>query len=541
MQIWAKLPLILFKYLFFILVNPQKKGDLIIGDYVKHLKYKRFGKIYFAFCLINIKKVDLQPSNFIKIILDEEDVKYSDYFLAKNYKTNTTSHQVLVKNKRLISYIHPNLNYLPSFKQRYKSKWIFIRRNRDNDFVLMGRKKDDYCDTLRYRFFECFLISTLFYICGAIMTALTKRKVILFYEKFGKKASEGVVELMRDVQNQSNAKCYYILDECSEAWKPTLKRVQNKNFLVKKWSLKYYYLLYRSTVNIGTEAPLHLNLLHIVNTVLRFKLLATKFVFLQHGIIYMKNLGKKSIFRYGSEATPDLIVVSSQKEAEVVEKTLNLPLKRSIITGLIQYDSIEYNHINQNSENIITVMLTWKNWDQSLVDFNESSYFQTTFEIVEIINQINQVSKNKIGIQILAHPKVNDKLRESDLGSLMFDGEIKDALAKTKLLITDYSSICYNAFYQGAGVVFYQGDLERYENDMGPLIPEDSEYIGLRSFNISQLETILKKGISPESGEINLSHFRTSEHQKSFSKICEFHDGNNQQRVIEALKKHKYI
>jgi hypothetical protein len=74
-----------------------------------------------------------------------------------------------------------------------------------------------------------------------------------------------------------------------------------------------------------------------------------------------------------------------------------------------------------------------------------------------------------------AHPKVYDLLADADIKDSLWQGSISDILKQTKLLIADYSSVCYNAFYQGAGVNFYQPDLEFYENENGRLIPESEE------------------------------------------------------------------
>ena len=109
----------------------------------------------------------------------------------------------------------------------------------------------------------------------------------------------------------------------------------------------------------------------------------------------------------------------------------------------------------------------------------------------------------------------------------------------TKMFITDYSSACYNAFYQGAGVLFYQPDLVVYEKLNGKLIPNDNEYIGPRIFNKEELKNKLEETIID--GKINLASIRTKEHEKIYSVINEFSDGKNIDRIYNELKKREII
>ena len=146
-----------------------------------------------------------------------------------------------------------------------------------------------------------------------------------------------------------------------------------------------------------------------------------------------------------------------------------------------------------------------------------------------------QKDLQKENINNVAHPKVNDQLSKTSFGKNIWNRPISEALAVAKLLITDYSSACYNSFYQGGGVIFFQEDLELYEEVNGKLIPEDHEYIGHRAFSFDELETLLVEGIKDH--KIILNKFRTDEFEKRYLTINEFCDGKNVQRICEELKK----
>ena len=117
--------------------------------------------------------------------------------------------------------------------------------------------------------------------------------------------------------------------------------------------------------------------------------------------------------------------------------------------------------------------------------------------------------------------------------------KISEILKKSKLLITDYSSVAYNSFYQGAGIIFYQPDLKLYERENGKLIPNNDEYIGKRAFNIDQLEDIIKEAVID--GKINLDTVRTEEFEEIYKTINEFSDGKNMERIYKELTDLKLV
>ena len=146
---------------------------------------------------------------------------------------------------------------------------------------------------------------------------------------------------------------------------------------------------------------------------------------------------------------------------------------------------------------------------------------------------------DKSKILIISHPKAKILLEQTDLKDSLWNEPISKALEKTKLIITDYSSVCYNTFYQGGGVVFFQPDLDLYEKENGKLIPYNEEYIGKRAFDMYELEEIIKQTI--KNNKIDLSIVRTREYEENYKTINEFSDGKNIERIYEALIKRKII
>jgi hypothetical protein len=423
------------------------------------------------------------------------------------------------------------LYYVPfSVRRDFKhSRCVHLRRTSTGRLVIVRRKLEPIERTVRFRFLESRIFSLALSAAARIANVFTNRKTIIFYEKFAEKAEEGTFELFQNVRRLPGCRPYFVIDTAS----PDFKRIQDHadSGVVAKFSLRYYWLLYRATVFIGTEIPTHLNILRSNNVRLRRHLYKETFVFLQHGITYLKSQSLTSSYIGGREGEADYITVSSEKERDVIVRDLHYDQKRVLITGLAQFSLLEYQHINDDSDDIVTVMLTWKPYDEILNDPSTSVYCQNLLQTIEVVS--DYVPRQNL--RIIAHPKTARALAKTSLETLLWQGPINEALRSTKLLITDYSSVCYNVFYQGGAVIFYQPDLERYEQEVGPLIPRDDEYIGTRAFSVAELHHVLANAINRD-GHIALNNMRTAQYERNNEAINPYHDGKNIERVFQALK-----
>lgn len=419
--------------------------------------------------------------------------------------------------------------YIPLCTSFYK-QWSFtLRRSGTGKLVLNKRCKESYEYTFRYSILESRFISKCFAVVGGIIKIISFKKVNIFFEKFSEKSEEGVLDLCKQCQNSKRSKNYFVIT------KENNSELFEHKFVVEKYSIKYYWLLYRANNIIASEAPAHINILKTNNKILKRELIKKKAIFLQHGIIFMKNLGT-SAFANGKEAEADYILVSSMLERDKVVDTMNYKDEQIWITGIPMYDKIEHGHIGGAEREKISIMLTWKPYEENIVDFKESSYFKSVVAIFDVLNII--LPKEKISI--LAHPKVATKFAESELKDQVVVGNISEHLKDTKLLITDYSSVCYNVFYQGGAVIFYQPDLHEYEKSTGKLLPAVDEYIGARCFTRDDLTKVVKSAMKPDQS-LDVSKLRLDEYIQVYSKINEYNDGRNIERIYMKLLENKIV
>lgn len=471
-----------------------------------------------------IHKIDFK----VKDILNETDIISSPIFMRAEINGITVSYG-MPKKKRKVKV--SRRYFAPVAKTIQDGFMLFVRRNARGNTVLVTRLLDDYEKTAAYRFWESKPVSCVMYYMGKIVQKLGRKKINIYFEKETMKAEEGTYQVFELAKRENTSKNYFIIDEHSDDY----ERIKDDSNVVKKYSPKYYWLVYCATNAITTEAPAHFNILRSANKYIRLRNVEMKFVFLQHGVTYMKCHGKTSAFVKGGEAQPDYIFVDSEKERDVVVDMLGMAEDEVLVTGLPIFSTIEYKHITEKSEDYVTIMLTFKPYEERLDDFENSRYYHAVLDLYAILQKYIPEEK----ILIVAHPRIHYLLETTSLKARMWDKPISEVLKITKLMITDYSSVAYNSFYQGSAVLFYQEDIDQYEEICGKLIPSDSEYIGRRAFSLKEFEEIVQKTVVD--GKINMKYARTAEFEKNYHEINEFHDGKNIERICEKLKELKLI
>ncbi len=463
--------------------------------------------------------------------LEKDEIPINNEISIKmNVKGQTVSYR-LGKPKIGIDENNFTEYYFPMSSMYDDEYAMHIRRDQYSNLVFVKRLKEPVENTFKFKVLENKVSSFLMYKLGKFLKKRRNKKINLYYEKFAGKAEEGVFDLCLKCNESERTDNYFIIDKDS----PDYDKIKDYEFVVPKYSFKYYWLLYNSNHFISSESPIQINIIRSNNKYLRKALYEKEFIFLQHGVTYLKAHEQNSPYGKGKEAEPNYMVVGSQKEKYAVCDMLGIFEEKLLKSGLPIFDTIEYEHINNQTDDFITVMFTWKHYEEDLHDFRESSYYKNVIKTYDLLSKYIDTSK----ISIIPHPKVFDSLMNTEMKDSLWQGPISEILTKSKLLITDYSSVAYNSFYQGAGVIFYQPDLKVYERETGNLIPDNDEYIGKRIFKIDELEDVIKETVVD--GKINLDKVRTEEFKEIYKTINEFSDGKNIERLYQKLMELKLI
>lgn len=361
---------------------------------------------------------------------------------------------------------------------------------------------------------------------------------IILYEKNSRRYEESASVLYEKLIDSGYNNAYYVIEKGCPAWDDVPEKYRRN--LLPKYSFRHYYNLFRTQTVLATETVTHNIDLRPVSPFLRYWLKHGRFnyVFLQHGVMYMISLDSETRAFFKLEKRPGFvnrIVVSSQLEAEHFIYRGNVKPEELYVCGLLKFDRAVRNDVHDR----IVIMPTWRPWEavQAAEDFRKTSYYRF---IEKIYNAVPDGLKDRV--IILPHPLIKQyavdayeqggKDNADDVVRLMQpDVTYEEILRMTDTLITDYSSISYDAFYRGANVIFdweeKDDTVAEYGKTARLMLTED-----LAFGNVCRSAGELTEAVKSVYGRPH-----SDEYEKRFSKIVEFHDGHNTDRFIEMIKK----
>lgn len=348
------------------------------------------------------------------------------------------------------------------------------------------------------------------------------RPSILLFEKFCEKYEESAKYVYQRLIDDGCENVYFILDKDSEYYKGVGKKYR-KN-LIDKHSFKHYYEYFNAKAFISTESMNHSVELTNSNQLIRRRQMWDDyyFYFLQHGVMYAYSLKGRNDFVKGSGFRENsFVVVSSETEANHFIEDGKFDRNDLIKSGLPKFDHA----IRKEDADKILIMPTSRNYEYSTIldDAESSSYYKFSKNIIE---SIPDELRDKI--VFIAHPLVMEILKKTDLARYMPDEFSYDELLKdTRLLITDYSSISYDAFYRGSNVIFAWMEKEQCLENLGlELKLNDENAFADIAYDYDALSQLILRNYNSPPSEENIRKYR---------EIVEFDDNRNTERFIGFL------
>lgn len=358
-----------------------------------------------------------------------------------------------------------------------------------------------------------------------------RQDLIMMYEKNCSRYEESASVLYEKLIDAGYDNVYYVVNGDNKEIQG-LDEKYKKN-LVEKDSDDHLELFFASNTFISTETTDHALQLRSTNKKVIEKQNGKnlKYVFLQHGVMYMVSLNsdKRVGFRdknLGLQRT----VVSSELEAKHFIELAGMPREKLYITGLAKFDT---SYRNDDADKII-IMPTWRRWEmnQAKEDLQGTGYFRMIKKMYDAVPE-----KLKEKVIVLPHPLMAEKFAgEEDFGKNLVLGDSYDKILRScDMLITDYSSVSYDAFYRGANIVFYWAEKEECMEQYGEgsyLMLNNENVFGEVCMNEEDIRHAIQIGYKNKQPQIYIERYR---------KIVEFHDGHNADRILECLIKDKII
>lgn len=355
-----------------------------------------------------------------------------------------------------------------------------------------------------------------------------KKRPILLYEKNSSKYEESASVVFEKLIDMGYRNAWFIIHRDSEYMDRIPDRVKDR--LVYKYSFRHYLYFFACRTFIGTEALVHAIDLKTFNP-FALKKTADKnlnYVFLQHGVMYMVSLDSESRKMFKPKQLNGLyrVVVSSHAEADHFTELGQHDPENLYICGLPKFDR---STLSPDADKIV-IMPTWRPWEinDARRDFTSTAYYKM---MERIYNAVPETLREKV--IILPHPLIVNELHKisASLSSkIRLDVRYDDVLRQTAVLITDYSSIAYDAFYRGSRVIFCWEEKDACMAHYGPstkLMLNEDNVFGDVFYNTDELGEAIRR---------NYTGSQYEPYRERYSRLVEFHDGHNTDRLIEFLK-----
>ena len=267
----------------------------------------------------------------------------------------------------------------------------------------------------------------------------------------------------------------------------------NAWFVVRSDSPDYTRLRaegYRRVVGYGTRAwkLLMLNCRHLISSHIDVAIVRPaalqallprprwRFTFLQHGVI------KDDISAWLNVKRIDLFVTSTPAEhASIVDDDTRYVFtsKEVVRTGLPRFDRLRElgSAVSEAEQRMILITPTWRDWLSAPLKlgsyrrevastFPDSDYAANWLGLLRSDALRALCHEQGLRIGFLPHPNMQPILNGLDLpdhvDALTYtDHDVQDLFVRAAVLVTDYSSVAFNAAYVDRPVVYFQFDAER--------------------------------------------------------------------------------
>jgi CDP-glycerol glycerophosphotransferase (TagB/SpsB family) len=445
-------------------------------------------------------------------------IKYT-FSVKEEKKTETTStlkfcidlSQLVLQNYYWDFYLEVEINHKkhiirmknPTFKVRRQVnkksvKQAYIYQNNfyvqpyitaANTVALLYKKKEDY-ETSSFYYKE----KLAYFLYILFKWYFDRKNIWLAFEKFSETAQDNAFYFFNYCyKNKKQKNFFYIIKKDSPDY-INVKLMEDK--VLHYMSFKYMVYLFAAKLLISSESKGHVYDIRIQKGLLKKALNHKTQVFLQHGVIGLKRVDQ--IFKKGIRNSIGLFVVSSENEKNIIKNNFGYKDKEIIVTGLSRWDVLKDESKKKAS---ILLMPTWRSWMDDLPEdkFVQTEYYQHYVSLLNSHKIDNLLKEYNIHLNFYIHPKFKayiDKFSSNNKRIRIYqygEEKVNQLLMKSSMLITDYSSVSWDMFYQKKPIVFYQFDLDDYIKYQGSYIDMETELFGDQAKTVDSLIGLIKK------------------------------------------------
>lgn len=410
------------------------------------------------------------------------------------------------------------------------SRIIFPYLGKGSVLCFCYREKSPY-DTraVRFKEFTAFVIYRLF------KNVFNKKKIWIVYEKFCKMAQDNGYYFFRycmeNLPESERRRIFYVIDKSSPEYE-NVKKYDSQ--VIDFMSIKHMLYILSMEVCVSSDSKSHLYAWRTKPSVIKRGIRKKKELFLQHGVTALKKV--HHLFGRNGSSPMAFFVTTGKVEQEIAVNELGYSYDTAPITGFARWDVLQDK--SDKSNPFILLMPTWRSWLEEVSDetFVQSDYYRNYLSLLKSPRLSEILEKSNTRLVFYIHPKFASYIKNFDISTssrisiVPFGQEpLNELMMKCSMLITDYSSVCWDVYYLDKPVLFYQFDYEKYNEAHGSYINMETGLFGSRS---TKEEKLLN----------DIEHFTENGFEESLKdremapEYFEYRDSNNSKRIYEFLK-----
>ncbi|MFY0992597.1 bifunctional glycosyltransferase/CDP-glycerol:glycerophosphate glycerophosphotransferase [Halomonas sp. C05BenzN] len=317
---------------------------------------------------------------------------------------------------------------------------------------------------------------------------------------------------------------FYVLNRNSPHW----NIVAPLGNVVPQYSWKHAWLLWRATVMLSTDSFRGMNYPAEAFPRLRRKTLN---VFLQHGVAGNKTMTyTKANYPYFSQ-----VIASNGFEKSFFSEHYGFTPDQVKLTGIARLDALPSCRGTERSRKIL-VAPTWRRWLRGQDQINASRYYYAWNSFITSSRLAKLLDQYDMELYFRPHFNMMHFIEEFDKSSPRvhvirdLDQPLHHLIREADLLITDYSSVMYDFFYQEKPVLGYMFD--RYEWEAQPPGPPHLDYerdlalelVTTEESLLEQLQQCLENGCE-----------MAKDKRERLTKLFTYRDGRNCERIYQSV------